>query len=319
MHALAAATLMLPLLVPVPLTHVDGKAGHGMFEAPPDQVWLHQTRDTVHRSTHWVVRSVDGWFGEEPFEDSGGEVGGSVSLHGVYREDDGFNARGRFRLDVTMPNVDERVYLFFGRDDEEEVVRDRPDRVTRAEQRLPEDEREATVFAGIGYYLRENTELRLSVRSGYKPYAQARYRKAWWRTDRSRLEFRETIFLETDDGLGSTTALDYSHALTGRRTFRWRNAGTVSTGTSGLAWNTAIGTIDDLRRQRELALDALARGRTGQEVMVREYGLRASYRHPVYRDWVFGELMLGHFWPRSEDDPERQRAWAVGLGVEMLY
>jgi hypothetical protein len=52
---------------------------------------------------------------------------------------------------------------------------------------------------------------------------------------------------------------------------------------------------------------------------MREYGVRGIWSQPVYRDWVFGELILGHFRPKQDDDIERQRSWAAGLGVEIQF
>ena len=30
-------------------------------------------------------------------------------------------------------------------------------------------------------------------------------------------------------------------------------------------------------------------------------------------------FIVGHFWPRDEDAAERDKSWAAGIGVEMLF
>ncbi|MGC9458072.1 MAG: hypothetical protein ACP5DC_11195 [Halothiobacillaceae bacterium] len=292
----------------------------GEMSAPaPGMGWLHATRQGLHDSTYWLLRHVDGWFGDRPFEE-GGEVGGSIRLRGLHRADEGFKGSVRFRLQVQMPNLDERAYLFFGRDNEQELVNDQPQTFSRAQLLLPENRREdETFFAGIGYHLLDNVDLRLGVRGGYKVYAQARYRMRWWLSPRANFEFRETLFVAVSDGIGATTALDYAHALSDSLAFRWRNAGTFGSETDGLSWSSAAGLFQTLGAGREISLELLANGETGERVGVGEYGLRAIYQQPIYRDWLFGEIIVGHFWPRDENDPERQEAWALGLGVEMAF
>ena len=289
------------------------------IEEPDDIKVLTAARTGLHGSAYWLVENVDGWFGERPFEE-GGRVSGSLRVRGLYREDDGFSNDVRYRLRVQMPNVSETAYIFLGRDNEEELVRDESGTFARSQLLLPESgSDDQTFFAGIGYLLRDNLDLRLGVRSGYKLFAQARYRKIWWLTDDANLEFRQTLFLAVDQGLGTTSALDYAYALTPRTAFRWRNSVTLSTETDGAGWSTSLGLFQAFGRERKLSLEVLAGGETDAPVPTREYGVRSIWSQPVYRDWVVGELILGHFWPREDDDLERDRTWAAGLGVEMQF
>jgi len=303
-------------------TDTDTQGAPGAEAAPEesdDIRVLTAARAGLHGSAFWLVENVDGWFGEKPFEEEG-RVSGSLRIRGLYREDDGFSTDVRYRLRVQMPNVSETAYLFIGRDNEEELVRDESSAFARSQLLLPESRSEdQTFFAGIGYFLRDNLDLRLGVRGGYKVFAQARYRKIWWLTDDANLEFRQTLFLAVDQGLGTTSALDYAYALTPRTAFRWRNSATISTETDGAEWSTSLGLFQAFDRQRQLSAEVLAGGETDARVPTREYGVRGIWSQPVYRDWMLGELILGHFWPRDDDDPERERSWAVGLGVEIRF
>ncbi|MFP4155127.1 MAG: hypothetical protein ACLFSG_05470 [Halothiobacillaceae bacterium] len=325
MHRSLLLLTWLLLALPATQTLADSTQGDAdpasREERPPatGMAWLHGSREGLRHSTYWLLSHIDGWFGDKPFEE-GGEVGGRLRLRGLHRADEGFKGSLRFRLQVHMPNLDEKAYLFFGRDNEEELIDDRPETFSRSQLLLPENRREdETFFAGVGYHLLDNVDLRLGVRGGYKVYAQARYGVRWWLSDRASLEFRETLFVAVSDGVGATSALDYTHALSERLVFRWRNAGTFGSETDGLRWSSAAGLFQVLGDRREMSLELLANGESGRRVGVGEYGLRGIYRQPVYRDWLVGEVILGHFWPRDEDDNERQKAWALGLGVEMAF
>ena len=281
---------------------------------------LEDTRESVRAATVWLARGIDSWFGDKPFEEGGRVRNGRLGLRTIWRKDEGFKATVRFNARFDMPNLSDKAFVFFGRDDEREVVTDRPSAFSREEQlqseRLREDK---SFFAGLGLTLREAIELRAGIRRGYRFYAQARYSKLWPITARDQLEFRETVFWTMSDGFGSTTAFSAEHAFTPTLELRWLNAGTFSQKTDGLAWSSSLGLYKSFGGFRELSGEALIGGETGKDVDVGEYGLRAKWQQPVLRDWLIGEVIVGHFWPRRDALTLRERAWAVGVGVQMLF
>ncbi len=291
-----------------------------LAEEEPDEIEvLAATRRGLHGSAYWLVKNVDGWFGEKPFEDAG-RVAGALRVRLLYREDDGFDTDLRYRLRVHMPNVSEFGYVFIGRDNERELIRDEDEAFGRERSLLPESRSEdQTFFVGIGRMVRENVDLRLGVRGGYRVFVQARYRKTWWLTDISNIDYRQTLFLAVGDGLGTTTGLNYAHALSPETAFRWRNSATIGTETNGLEWSTSLGLFRTLGRDRGISFELLANGDTDGSVPVEEYGLRAIYSQPIYRDWIIGELIGGYFWPRADEDPARDQTVALGLGIEIRF
>jgi hypothetical protein len=300
---------------PVTETHPDEE----MEEDPEEIEVLVATRRGLYGSAYWLVKNVDGWFGDKPFEE-GGRVSGALRVRTLYREDEGFDTDFRYRLRVQMPNVSEFGYVFLGRDNEQELIRDEDETFRRQQQLLPESRSEdQTFFVGIGRMVRENVDLRLGVRGGYKVYAQARYRTIWWLTEASNIEYRQTLFLAVGDGLGTTAGLSYAHSLNQHTAFRWRNTATFGTETAGVEWGTSLGLFRTLGDVRELSFEILANGDTDGSVPVEEYGLRAIYSQPIYRDWIIGELIGGYFWPRTDIDPTRDQTVAVGLGVELRF
>ncbi len=281
---------------------------------------LEETRASVRSATEWVASGVDSWFGDKPFDQGGRVRNGRLGLRTTWREDDGLNATLRFNARFDLPNLREYAYVFIGRDDERDVVTDRPDAFSR-EERLRADgaREEQSFFAGLGLTLRENIELRAGIRRGYRFYTQARYGKLWQMTARDQIEFRETVFWTVSDGFGSTTALSTAHAFSPSLALRWLNAGTFSQKTDGLAWSSSLGLYKSFGADYQLSGEALINGETGRDINVSEYGLRAKWQQPVYRDWMIGELIVGRFWPRRDALTPRERAWAVGLGMQMRF
>lgn len=282
--------------------------------------FLERTRENVRAGTEWVARGVDGWFGDKPFEEGGHVSQGRLGLRTLWRQDDGFDFNVRFRVRMQLPNARDKAYLIIGRDNERELVNDRPEAFSRQQQLLADRRREdETFFAGVGFALRDSIDLRVGVRGGYKVYTQARYRKRWSLGPADALEFRETLFWTVSDGFGATTAFDYDHIVGPSLTFRWLNAATISESTDGLAWSSSAGLYKAFGDLHLLSAEALINGETASGLGVTEYGLRLKWSQPVYKDWLIGELILGHFWPRKNVETERGKAWALGAGVEMRF
>ena len=206
-----------------------------------------------------------------------------------------------------------------GNDDRREIVSDQPDTFTRQQQLLRGDNRDNAFFAGIGATLRDNLDVRLGFRGGLKPYAQVRYRHIWALSPKNRVEFRETLFYSVADQLGSTTALTYEHALAPGLTARWLNAITATARSKDAGWSSSAGVFKSFEGQRLLSIEALLNGVIGQPIPVQDYGLQMKWSQPVHQDFVIGEVIVGHFWPRTDPALPRNRAWAVGTGVRLKF
>jgi hypothetical protein len=279
---------------------------------------LGATREFLRDTTEWVARRVDGWFGDKPFE-QGGRVAGRVGLGALWRQDEGNDWLTRFAVRLDLPNIREAGFLFLGRDNEREVVSDRPEAFTRRQQLLQETREDQAFFAGLGAQVLDVVSLRAGLRSGVKPFVQARYRKDWDFGAHGSIEFRETVFWTLDDRFGSTTALNYGVELAPALVLRWQSAGTVAQESEGLEWASSVGLYRRFGDLRQLSLELLVNGQSGLDVDVGEYGWRARWEQPVHRDWLLGELILGHFWPRRNAISERGRAWAVGANLQLRF
>lgn len=287
--------------------------------APGGESPLSRTRSSVRTSVEWLASGVDSWFGDIPFSEGGKVTDGEVGLSLYKREDDAASLGLRFKARFRLPNLASYQYLFVGNDDRREIVSDQPDTFTRQQQLLRGDNRDNAFFAGIGATLRDNLDVRLGFRGGLKPYAQVRYRHIWALSPKNRVEFRETLFYSVADQLGSTTALTYEHALAPGLTARWLNAITATARSKDAGWSSSAGVFKSFEGQRLLSIEALLNGVIGQPIPVQDYGLQMKWSQPVHQDFVIGEVIVGHFWPRTDPALPRNRAWAVGTGVRLKF
>lgn len=281
--------------------------------------FMDTARRKVRGFAHWLGEEVNDWFGDKPFSEGGKVSRGRLSVRTRWQEDESSSTSVRFRARFKLPNLEDKAYIFFGQENERELVSDQPETFSR-EQLLAESRKsDQTGFLGLGFNLRDHIDLRAGVRGGLKPYVQARYQREWALSAANRLEFRETVFWRISDGFGSTTVLNLEHVRSPSLSFRWQNAATVTKETDGFAWSSSVGAFKAFGDSRLLSLEALASGETGADAEVGEYGIRMKWEQPVYREWLLAELIVGHFWPRDEDSADRGRSWAVGAGLEMHF
>jgi hypothetical protein len=287
--------------------------------ALPSEEDLNLARTSVRSTAEWLARGVDSWFGDKPFEEGGSVTDGRLSVDVFRRQDQGVQANVRFNARFHLPNVEKQTYLFIGRDDRRDVVTNRPADFSRRQPLLANAAADPTFFAGLGKWLTDSIDFRIGFRGGLKPYVQGRYRRPWVLGPADLVEFRETLFWSVDDHLGSTTALSYEHAFSSTLAGRWLNAATLTQVSGKFEWHSSLGVYKSFGNQRLLSLEALASGRQGADVAVSDYGLQTRWEQPVHKDWLLGELIVGHFWPRADATSARARAWALGCALKMRF
>jgi len=304
---------------PVVVQTDAGTPGGGTTAAGTTVEMLESTRRSVRSTAEWLARGVDSWFGDKPFTEGGKVTDGRLSVILLKRQDESVDVNVRFNARFRLPNLEENTYLFFGRDNEREVITDKPGAFSRQQRLLTETAANQSFFAGLGLVLHEAVDFRLGFRGGLNPYAQVRYRRPWQWTPVDLVEFRETVFWSVDEHLGSTTALSYEHAYSSTFAARWLTAATITQDSKNFEWSSILGTYKSLGGQRLLSVELLASGEQGSGVGVSDYGLQTKWEQPVYKNWLLGEVVIGHFWPRKDPSFARGRAWAMGVGLKMRF
>ncbi len=301
-----------------PAEAADAAAVAAAAEAKADPVF-EPTRQSVRSTTEWLARGVDSWFGNKPFSEGGKVSDGRLSLFLLTRQHEKPDFSLRFNARVWLPNLEDRAYLFLGRDDEREAVTDQPDALSRQQRLLKENNADTSFFAGLGFALHDSVQFRIGFHGGLKPYAHARYGHAWQLGGADRVDFRETLFWTLDDHIGSTTALSYEHAYSPTLVLRWLSAATITQDSKKFEWSSSLGAYQAFGNQQLLSLEALCSGLQGSGVPVTDIGAQVKWEQPVHKDWLLGEILVGHFWPRRDALTTRTRAWAVGAGLKMKF
>lgn len=292
----------------------------GATPPPADTVPMWESaRSSVRSTAEWLASGVDSWFGDRPFQDGGKVSDGRLSVGLLKRQDESMALNVRFNARFRLPNLEHNAYLYFGRDNERELVTDTPGAFSRQQRLLTETAANQAFFAGFGFAVHESVDFRLGFRGGLRPYAQLRYRHPWELSPVDLLEFRQTVFWSLADHLGATTALSYDHVVSPSLVARWLTAATITQASKKVEWSSIVGAYQSFGGQRLLSLEALASGESKAGLGLSDYGLQTKWEQPVYKDWLQGEILVGHFWPRKDPLLPRGRAWALGAALKMQF
>lgn len=300
----------------------EAVASQGPAMAPEQErdALLDRSRRMLQGVTTWAASGINSWFGDIPFEDGGRVWNGRFALRTLWRQDDGFDFNVRFSARLDLPNLRDNSYLFFGRENERDLISDQPQPFTRQQQLISENRRDdSTFFVGLGKSIYDAVDFRIGIRGGYKVFTHVRYSHGWELSEQDDINFRQTFFWAASEGFGSTTSLDYEHMFDPTYAFKWLNSTTISEDTNDFEWSSSVGLHKAFGDRRLLSSEILISGETGSSVTVGEYGVRFKWQQPFLRDWLIGELILGHFWPRDDGEEERDRSWALGTGVTMQF
>jgi hypothetical protein len=299
---------------------------HELCHQPEGSGFLEESRRLLAETFCGATLWFDGLFGGEPDVRNARAVSGRVELSALHTDFHGFDYKARLRLNYDLPNLERRVRLFLGREEDDEFVADRQEGFAiRSSVFGLESEEEW--LAGLGYSPPGRYFNKLDVRFGGRVksapevFSQVRYRQNVFLGDRDVWRFRETVFWENRDGFGSTTSLDWDRVLRRDLILRWGNVGTISEATQGMAWRSAVLVYHNLGRWEDAAVagEVFVRGESDAEVPLREYGTRAIFRQPFGRDYLFGEVIVGYTWPRERLSQERDGSAMVGFGIELLF
>jgi hypothetical protein len=322
--------LTAPSTEPPPPTEAPAESEKSLRElcrqrTPEEEAMLDRSRRVLAETFCGATLWFDGLFGGEPDVENARAVSGRVELSTIYSEADGTDPKARLRLKYDLPNLENRVNLFLGRDDRDDVVQGREEGFA-IRSSVFGVETEDRWLAGLGYSppgrWSERVDFRVGGRLSSAPelFLQGRLRRNFFLGDRSVWRLRETAFYENRDGFGFTSSADFDYVLRRRLLFRWGTVGTFSEVTEGLYWRSTALLYQNLGSRSAVAYELFIRGATEAEVELREFGARAVYRQPLLRrEWLYGEVITGYTWPRYERDEPREGSAVIGFGLELLF
>jgi hypothetical protein len=279
----------------------------------------------VHDLVWKSAMHVDRWFGSDQPPDAYQGASGSLTPAVLWDEFDGFQPRMRFRVDVPLPQLNERFNAFVGRVDRDEYVSERNQRSGAFQRQYGEIGDEQTL-AGIVYRTPPQQGSRFDAGAGVRvrlpldPYVKGSYIYEHGDSMSGLFSFRQTIFWQNSERSGTTSRVDLEKLFAQDLWMvRWTTSGSISERSEGIYGYSAITALRGLANRRALAFEMGMDGESDREVPLHEFGFKAAYRQSIARDWLVMETRISLTWPREEIEQPRKPSWGIGVGFEMFF
>ena len=285
--------------------------------------------DRIRAGVQWSVcstaRFLDRVFGGEHEyavleDDSSGRAGFGLR----WNEQDGTEFDGRFRANVTLPALDERVSAIIGRANRDEFIADEVTGIGPVGGSFFDDE-PADWYAGLGYSVRRRPDSQFDLGAGVKlesplnPFANAQYRHHVDLRDDTLLILRSTAFWENQQGFGLTQAFELDHVLGRDHMLRLATSFRWSEETLGIRWRSRAALYQAIDYRRAMRYELNVRGETDGTEPDR-YGLGMTHRRSMWRDWFFIEAGAELFWADGPLPADRCDAcFGASIGFEFLF
>lgn len=290
-------------------------------------------RDEEDRPESWLDRShsylgqrlcepaawFDGFFGDDrALEETPVGTFFRFRTSALWDQTEGTSPGLQVRANIILPRISERVRLLISRDEDltgefgdGPPVGD-PDDRTRLGLRFLGTERARSRFDIDGTVRVSGTEL--------NPRVRGRYRYVQGLTTHTLARATQSVFWEREDGVGTTSRLDWEWLPDRDRLLRWTGQGTWSEASRGVDWRSSLVNFRQLDSRTALRGELGAFGFTHPGFSVEEYFVALRYRRQFLRHWLFYEIQPEHAWPRDFDTGESRRSdWRVTFTLEVQF
>jgi hypothetical protein len=289
-----------------------------------DDAWLDRMQRDVHVLATNSAMRIDRLFGSDRDVSAYTGAQGSISPALLWDEFRGFQPKLRFRVDLPLPQLNERVGAFIGKVDRDEYVTERSQQSGAFQRQFGPASQEQTL-AGIVYRTPGKQGGRFDAGAGVRlrfpldPYVKGSYVFERGNSEQGLFSLRQTLFWQNSEHLGATTRVDLERVVKDTLLLRWTTSGSISQESEGVFGYMTLMALYGLPNRRAIAFEMGGDGEADAEVPLHEYGFKVAYRQSVYRDWLVLELRSSLTWPKEDPNRPREPSWGVGFGFEMFF
>ncbi len=306
-------------------------AGEGVFrvDSKPDTFdstaqRLDYLHGNVHRRVSEPLRASDAYFALDPEAPiPAPETQFRLGLYASVRESEGFEFKlsPNLEIDVELPNLKQKLRVFV----ESARANDLP------QNQLSELENKGINVGARKFWDRMNLSFDAGVRAKWLPEAFGRI--SWKRQlDFGRLDItpEARLFYETEDKEGALVSLFVNRWIGDSNegiviqdaSVKWRESkDTLEWGASLTAVKVAA-MLDENQRGHHMSWEDTARAQGLKYTLYGSYGnvdahrLGIGFRAPLYKKWIYWDLVPGLEWKREED---YTTAIVLQAGIDMLF
>lgn len=282
------------------------------------QGWLDQTHSYFNRQLCEPAAWFDGFFGDpRAFEET--PVGTFVRLRNSaqWDERDGWTAGVRVRANVQLPRASERLRLLITSDD---------DLSGDFDQRPGVDDDENQTRLGLRFIASASARSQFDVdgtvrvsSGALNPRLRGRYRYVRGLSSSTLARATQAVFWERDEGLGTTSRLDWEWLPNRDSLLRVTGEGTYSEESDGVDWRGSVTGFRQLTPKTAVRAELGAFGYTSPSFEAEEFFVALRFRRQFLRRWLFYELQPEYAWPLETVGGERRSDWRFRFTIEIQF
>ncbi|MFU8815228.1 MAG: hypothetical protein ACNA7W_07775 [Pseudomonadales bacterium] len=281
--------------------------------------WLDRTHSYFNERLCEPAAWFDGFFGDSRAEEET-PVGSFFRLRNSVRwdEDEKFGHKVQLSANISLPRVSDRVRLLISRGETLE------DDLGQSDARTEEDDEQTRLGLRLLLSGTERTQfdvdgtVKVNTR-GLNPRVRARGRHTVELTDATLARFTQIGFWEREEGLGTSTRLDWEWLPSSKSLVRLTGRGTFSEASDGVDWRAGLIGFRQLNRRTAIRSELGAFGYTRPDFEAEEIFVNFRFRRSFLRDWLFYELQPEYAWPIDENTGRRRSDLRFIVTLEIQF
>ena len=272
-----------------------------------EDTFFDKTYDFVNTQFCQPALWFDNFFADERVTDDA-RAGTYVRWYNDFAqiENQGFDYRTRLNAKVRLPFAERRLRLVFENTAEEALS-----------DLFPKSTSDARNTLGLGYDFLSKERSSFTVRVNLRPGIAARYRYTYPLDELTTLSFRQSVY-QNKDTTGGVTSFDLDRRVSDEVALRFNVYGKMESEFDGIEGGAGMVLYQYLNEKQALSYELSSVGRNQPGHYISNSHVAVRFRHNIWRNWFFYEVIPSVDWPKEENQ-ERYREAALTLRLEVLF
>jgi len=255
-----------------------------------DNDWVNilhdQISDSVYQSAFWF----DSFFSVDDNGFKSPKTNARIRLGWLPKRTNLSEIETRFRIKLTLPNLQNRVDVIFS-DDSDDNLSDLPLENVDSQQAFNKD----SFSASVRYVNHKDVNKYTGTRIGFSAgdlFVRLRHNRRFSWHDVHGVKIEPALYYFVKDGLGARLLLEYNYQSNHDDQYRINYSIRASESFKGQEWRYGLYYLKQLDSQRAAALGLVTNGKHGSEQgsFVDKYKLSYRYRFNALKTWLFFEV-----------------------------
>ncbi|VEL95522.1 hypothetical protein ALT761_00476 [Alteromonas sp. 76-1] len=296
---------------PIPALEVANNAQNNVEPHQPMQ-WFDVWQRSFTDSMDFTVSKFDGLFSDGSQAKEKAKAEGRIQLSWEPRTRDIAETDIRFRIRVSLPQLENRVDLLLS-DNEDETQSD-----TIKAARSPSLGRQDNTTISLRFRPDQNSHYSFRVGAGRRDqlYVKARYRDAYAFNSHWAMLYDTEIYQYTRDQFGAELGTSIQHVSSNNNVTRINNRFYFRDNSNDWLWRHELQHLYPINNHNALVYSFMVEGLNKPTYQVEEVYTGLRWRSNPIREWLYFEVEPFVLWLRSEDFSP---SYGMALRLEAYY